>query len=162
MARKKRKPIRKRFLYFFLNDKIHKVLRAHRSKDELIAWSYLDKKRMLYSYAQVEKYMENAYTLTQVAKILNKHRVTILDYILEGKIKSPQKVYPISNPDNENWSKYMFSESDILDLHQFILDAGHSKELPSKTELQALLKRNVILYTKTDEGKFVPVWRAEE
>jgi hypothetical protein len=56
----------------------------------------------------------------------------------------------------------MFSESDILDLHQFIIDAGHSKELPSKIELQALLKRNVILYTKTDEGKFVPVWRAEE
>lgn len=161
MVRRKRKSVRKRFLYFFLNDKIHKVLRAHRSKDELVAWCYPDKKRVLYSYSQVEKSMQNAYTMTQVGLILGKHKVTIQDYILEGKIKAPQKVYPISNPDHENWSKYMFSESDILDLHQFIIDAGHSKELPSKTELQALLKRNVILYTKTDEGKYVPVWKAE-
>jgi len=161
MARQKRKSVRKRFLYFFLNDKIHKVLKAHRSKDELIAWCYPDRKRVLYSYAQVEKYMQNAYSMTQVSLILGKHKVTIEDYILEGKIKAPQKVYPISNPDHKNWSKYMFSESDVLDLHQFILDAGHSKELPSKVELQALLKRNVILYTKTNEGKYVPVWKAE-
>jgi hypothetical protein len=161
MGRRDRKRTRKKFVYFFLNGSIHKVLRSSRSKDELVAWSYPDKKRVLYSYSQVEKYMENAYTLTQVAKILNKHRVTVQDYILDGKIKSPQKVYPISNPDHQNWSKYMFSESDILDLHQYILDVGHSSDLPSKTELLAILKNNLILYTKTEDGKFVPVWKAE-
>jgi hypothetical protein len=92
--------------------------------------------------------------------LLNKHKVTIEDYILEGKIKAPSKVYPIGNPES-TWSKYMFNQSDILDLHQFILDAGHSKEVPSKTELMALLKHNMILYTRTEEGNFVPVWKAE-
>jgi hypothetical protein len=161
MVRVSRKSTRKRLLYFFLNGKIHKVLKASRSKDELIAWCYPDKKRVLYSYSQVNKYMENAYTMTQVGSILNKHKVTIQDYILDGKIKAPQKVYPISNPDHQNWSKYMFSESDILDLHQFILDSGHSTDMPSKNELYAILKNNLILYTKTEEGKFVPVWKAE-
>jgi hypothetical protein len=161
MARKNGRSTRKKFVYFFINGQIHKVLRSSRSKDELVAWNYLEKKRVLYSYSQVEKNMQNAYTLTQVAKILCKHRVTIQDYILDGKIRSPQKVYPISNPDHENWSKYMFSESDILDLHQFILDAGHSSEIPSKPELLAILKNNLILYTKTEDGKFVPVWKAE-
>jgi hypothetical protein len=55
----------------------------------------------------------------------------------------------------------MFSESDILDLHQYILDVGHSSDLPSKTELLSILKNNLILYTKTEDGKFVPVWKAE-
>lgn len=160
MARKNGRKVRKAFLYFFLNDKLHKVLKSSRSKDEIIAWSYPDKKRMLYSYSQVNKYMDNAYSTTQVAALLNKHKVTIEDYILEGKIKAPQKVYPIGNPESK-WSKYMFNQSDILDLHQFILDAGHSKEVPSKTELMALLKHNMILYTKTEEGNFVPVWKAE-
>ena len=160
MARKNRRETRKKFLYFFLNKKLHKVIRSSRSKDELIAWCYPDKKRVLYSYSQVEKGMENAYTLSQVSSILDKHRVTIQDYILEGKIKAPQKVYPIGNPES-TWSKYMFSESDILDLHQFILDAGYSAGLPSKSELSAILKNNLILYTKTQEGKFVPVWKAE-
>ena len=161
MVRANRRAPRKKFVYFFINGNIHKVLRSSRSKDELVAWCYPDKKRLLYSYALVQKNMQTAYTLTQVAQILNKHRVTIQDYILEGKIKSPQKVYPISNPENESWSKYMFSESDILDLHQYILDVGHSSDLPSKTELLAILKNNLILYTKTEDGKFVPVWKAE-
>ena len=104
--------------------------------------------------------MENAYSTVEVAKILERHKVTIEDYILDGKIKMPQRVYPISNPES-SWSKFMFSESDILDLHQFILDSGYSKDLPSRNELKALLKNNVILYTKVEEGKFVPVWKAE-
>jgi len=160
MARSKRKPVRKKFLYFFLNGKIHKVLKASRSKDELIAWCYPDKKRVMYAYSQVNKSMENAYSMVQVGKILGKHKITIEDYILDGKIKEPQRIYPIGNPES-TWSKYMFSESDILDLHQFILDAGYASDMPSRSELYAILKNNLILYTKTEEGKFVPVWKAE-
>jgi hypothetical protein len=136
------------------------VLKASRAKDEITAWCYPDKKRVLYSYSQVNKHMENAYSMVQVGKILNKHKITIEDYILEGKIKEPQRIYPIGNPAS-TWSKYMFSEADILDLHQFILDSGYASEMPSKNELLSILKNNLILYTKTEEGKFVPVWKAE-
>ena len=160
MARQKRSNKLKKIRYFFLNDKIHKVIKSSRSKDEIIAWCYPDKKRVLYSYSQVNKHMENAYSMVQVGKILNKHKITIEDYILDGKIKEPQRLYPIGNPDS-TWSKYMFSEADIFDLHQFILDSGYASEMPSKNELSAILKNNLILYTKTEEGKFVPVWKAE-
>ena len=160
MVRKSRPRARKKFLYFFLNGKIHKVLKSSRAKDELIAWCYPDKKRVMYSYSQVEKNMEKAYGIIEASRILNRHKVTIEEYILQEKIKKPQKIYPISNPDS-TWSKYMFSESDILDIHQFIIDAGYIRELPSRLEVQALLKHNIILYTKTEEGKFVPVWKAE-
>ena len=160
MARENRQRLRKKFVYFFLNGKVHKVLRLSRAKDEVIAWSYLDKKRMMYSYSQVDKHMEKAYTITEVSKILGRHKVTIEEYILQGKVKQPQKVYPISNPES-TWSKYMLNESNILDIHEFIIDAGHIRDLPSRSELQALLKHNLIMYTKTEDGKFVPVWKAE-
>ena len=160
MARENRHRLRKKFVYFFLTGKVHKVLKLSRATDEVIAWSYLDKKRMMYSYSQVDKNMEKAYTIIEASKILGRHRVTVEEYILQGKIKQPQKVYPISNPDS-TWSKYMLSESDILDIHQFIIDAGHIRDLPSRSELQALLKHNLIMYTKTEDGKFVPVWKAE-
>ena len=161
MARRKRNGNLKELRYFFLNDKIHKVLRASRSKDELVAWCYPDSKRVLYSYSQVYKHLGKAYSVKQVGLLLNKHSVTIHDYILEGKIKTPSKIYPIGDPTNENWSKYLFSEADILDIHQFILDAGHSNNMPSRAELLGLLKHNIILYTKSSEGKFIPVWKAE-
>jgi ribosomal protein L25 (general stress protein Ctc) len=160
MAGKKRSRTPKKFLYFFLNNKVHKVLKRSRARDELIAWCYPDKKRVLYSYSQVEKNMQNAYTTKETAELLNKHKVTIEEYILQGKVKEPQRVYPIGNPDSK-WNKFMFSESDILDIHQFIIDIGYSKNVPSKAELQALLKHNMILYTKTEEGGFVPVWKAD-
>ena len=160
MAGKKRNTASKKFLYFFLNDKVHKVIKRSRARDELVAWCYPDKKRVMYSYSQVDKNMQNAYSITEAAKLLNRHKVTIEEYILQGKIKEPQRVYPISNPES-SWSKFMLSESDILDIHQFILDAGYLRELPSRSELQALLKHSFILYTKTESGKFVPVWKAE-
>jgi hypothetical protein len=160
MAGKKRTGTRKKFLYFFLNGKVHKILKKSRAKDELVAWCYPEKKRVLYSYSQVEKNMQNAYTTRETAELLNKHKVTIEEYILQGKVKEPQRVYPIGNPDS-TWNKFMFSESDILDIHQFIIDTGYSKNVPSRAELQALLKHNMILYTKTEEGRFVPVWKAE-
>ena len=161
MAGIKRDGKSKSLRYFFLNDKIHKVLKASRSKDEIIAWCYPDKKRVMYSYSQVKKNMETAYTVVEVASMLNKHRVTIQEYILNEKVATPQKIYPIGQPDSENWYQYMFNQKNILDIHQHILDSGHSKEIPSKAEVQALLKNNLVLYTKTEDGKFVPVWKAE-
>jgi hypothetical protein len=161
MAGIKRDGKSKSLRYFFLNDKIHKVLKASRSKDEMIAWCYPDKKRVMYSYSQVKKNMETAYTVVEVAVMLNKHRVTIQEYILNEKVATPQKIYPIGQPDSENWSQYMFNQKNILDIHQHILDSGHSKEVPSKAEVLALLKNNLVLYTKTEDGKFVPVWKAE-
>ena len=161
MAGIKRNGKSKSLRYFFLNDKIHKVLKSSRSKDEMVAWCYPDKKRVMYSYSQVKKNMETAYTVVEVASMLNKHRVTIQEYILNEKVATPQKIYPIGQPDSENWSQYMFNQKNILDIHEHILDSGHSKEIPSKAELQALLKNNLVLYTKTEDGKFVPVWKAE-
>lgn len=160
MARKNRTASVKALRYFFLNGKIHKVLSSSRAKDQVIAWSYPDKKRVLYPYSEVSKSMGNAYSIKQVGDMLNKHRVTIQDYILEGKIITPQKIYPIGTISEDGWYKYMFSEKDVLDLHEYILESGHSKNVPSKAELLALLKHNFILYTKTDNG-FVPVWKAE-
>lgn len=162
MARSSRVQSKKSFRYFFLNGKLHKVLKASRVKDQMIAWCYPDKKRVMYSYSDAYKNMENAYSMIQVAGMLGKHKVTIEEYILEGKIKKPQKVYPIGNSDSTGWSQYMFSEKDILDLHDYIVSAGRRIEnLPTKNELKALMKHNIILYTKTTEGTFVPVWKAE-
>ena len=162
MARAKRIRTAKRLLYFFLDGKIHKSLHVSRARDEITAWCYPDRRRVMYNYSLVKKYMKKAYTLKETAKILNKHKITIEDYILDGKIQQPTKIYPISNPDDAGWSMYMLDEDDILKIHQFILDDGYSSSTPSRTELLALLRHETILYTKTTDGRFVPVWKAED
>lgn len=161
MVREKRIRTSKRLLYFFLDGKIHKSLRVSRAKDEIVAWCYPDRRRVMYSYSLVKKHMKNAYSIKEAGVLLNRHKVTVENYILDGKIQQPDKIYPISNPDNPGWTKYMLSEDDILKIHQFILDDGYTADFPSRSELLALLKHDMILYTKTSEGKFVPVWKAE-
>ena len=160
MAGKKRQGTRKKLLYFFLNKKLHRVLSSSRADDKITAWCYPDKIRVMYSYSDVKKNMGKAYTTLEVAKILGRHKLSIERYIVNGSIKEPARAYSIGNP-GSTWSKYMFSEEDIYDIHQFILDAGREKDLPSKAELKALLKHNIILYTKSSRGEFVPVWKAE-
>jgi hypothetical protein len=163
MVRSKGTRPQEKFRYFYLNNKLHKVLKSSRVKNTLIAWSYEDKKRVLYVFSDVKKYKQNAYSLAEVCKMLNKHRVTIQDYILEGKVRAPQRIYPIGNAENFKWSQYMFSEDDIVELYDYIISAGREIEkLPTKSELKALIKHNVILYTKTSEGQFVPVWKAND
>lgn len=161
MARSKGKIKSKSLRYFFLDGKIHKTLNSSRAKDQITAWCYPDKKRVMYNLSQVKKYSKTAYTLKEAARLLNKHKITIEDYILEGKIKQPHKIYPISNPESSRWSMYMLEESDILQIHEYIIEDGYAKTTPSRTELLALLKNNLILYTKTEEGSFVPVWKAD-
>jgi len=161
MDRSKGKTKSKSLRYFFLDNKIHKTLSSSRARDEIIAWCYPEKRRVMYNLSQVKKYSKTAYTLKQAAKILNKHKITIEDYILEGKIKKPHKIYPISNPESAKWSMYMLDESDILQIHEYIIEDGYAKTTPSRTEILALLKNNIILYTKTEDGNFVPVWKAE-
>lgn len=160
MARTSRSRVQKKLLYFFLDDKLHKSLRVSRAKDELVAWCYPEERRVMYSYSLVNKHMKKAYTLKEAAQVLNKHKITIEDYILDGKVKKPTKAYSIGNS-NSKWTKYFLQDKDIMQIHEFILEDGYSKNIPSKTELAALLNHNMILYTKTSEGKFVPVWRAE-
>ena len=91
MARENRHRLRKKFVYFFLNGKVHKVLKLSRAKDEVIAWSYLDKKRMMYSYSQVDKNMEKAYTILEASKILGRHRVTVENIFCRARSSSPKK-----------------------------------------------------------------------
>lgn len=162
MAREKRIRSTQKLLYFFLDGKIHKSLHVSRARDEVTAWCYPERRRVMYSYSLVKKHMKKAYSLKEAAAILNKHKITVEEYILAGKIQAPTKIYPISNPDDPGWTMYMLNEEDILKIHQFILDDGYSSSTPSKTELLALLRHDTILYTKTTDGRFVPIWKAED
>ncbi len=162
MAREKRIRSTQKLLYFFLDGKIHKSLHVSRARDEVTAWCYPERRRVMYSYSLVKKHMKRAYSLKEAAAILNKHKITVEEYILAGKIQAPTKIYPISNPVDPGWTKYMLNEEDILKIHQFILDDGYSSSTPSKTELLALLRHDTILYTKTTDGRFVPIWKAED
>lgn len=157
------KPLR----YFFINQDLHKVLRVVRPQDFMEAWNFREGKRTGYIWSDVRKRMENAFTMQQVGQMVGRTRVQIENYILEGKIKTPQRIYTLD--ERKKPGKYLFSETDVLALHDYLLTVHIGRprkdgkitpgKMPTRAELRAMLKHNIITYVKTDDNEFKPIWK---
>lgn len=153
--------------YFYLNKDLHKVLRVVRAEDLVEAWNYREGKVMVYVWSDVRKRMENCFPLQQVGQMVNRHRVQIENYILYGKIRTPQRIYTLDG--HKKPGKYFMSESDVLELHDYLLTVhiGRPRKdgritpgrMPSKAELKALMRHGTMMYVKNAEGEFTQVWK---
>lgn len=170
MASKAGSKASSRIRYFYLNGKLHKVLRRSRAEDLLIAWDYQLGKRVAYSLTDVNKNKQHAYPIREVVKIIGKHEDTIKKHMYAGNIKTPQQVYSLNG--NKTPGNYYWSEDDIRALHDFFktvhrgrprIDGGITPgDMPSRAEVEAMMKQENILYIKNNEGEFVPVWKQPE
>lgn len=167
MAVKKKKKAKRKFKYFFLNGELHKILRLSRPDDMVFAWSYPQSKRVAYIWTDVQKNMQHAYKVPQVAEILNRHPNIIKGHMRDGHIKTIQKTYSID--EYKKPGVYLFSEDDIKSLHNYLMNTHRGRpradgkitpsNLPTKAELEAILRQEVTLYVKTKDGDFSPVWK---
>jgi hypothetical protein len=170
MGSKTRSNSKTRLRYFYLNKKLHKVLRRSRAEDLLIAWDYQLSKRVAYNLADVNKNKQHAYPIKEVVKIIGKHEDTIKKHLYAGNLKFPQQIYSLNG--NKTPGKYMWSEDDIREMHDFFkkLHRGRPRkdgritpgDLPSRAEIEATMKQENILYVKNNDGEFVPVWKQPE
>jgi len=162
--RKRSKPLDK---YFYLNGDLHRRLHVQRGTDILTAWNYPERKRVGYSYTDVKRRAERAFRTKEVCEMLNRSRLTLELAITRGDIRSPQKTYSLETGEE---FQYLWNEKDILDAHSYFktVHRGRPRKdglitpqlLPSERELRALIKGDSILYVKTEDGEFVPSWRA--
>ena len=170
MGRKTGRKAATQLRHFYLNGKLHKVLRRSRAEDLLIAWDYQSGKRVAYSLADVNKNKQHAYPISEVVKILGKHEDTIKLHLYKGNLKFPQQAYSLNG--NKTPGKYFWSEDDIRRYHDFFKTVHRGRprndgiitpgNMPSRAELEALMKREEVLYKKQDDGSFIPVWKAPE
>lgn len=161
---KKRRKVR----YFYVNGHLHKVLSVHRGQDLMTAWDYIDGQRKMYVLSDVRKRMQNAFTITEVAEMLQRHRMTIDGYIRDGMVRTPQRSY---NLFTKRPGKFWLSEDDVLDMHEYMMTLHRgaprkdglitSSRLPDRASIKALVKQDVILYTQDDEGRFIPIWKEQ-
>lgn len=161
---------RRNIRYFFIGSDLHRVLRIVRATDLVEAWNYREGRSVAYIWSDVQKRMGHAFTLQQVCKMIGRHRVQIENYILAGNIKTPARTYSLDG--NRSPGKYMFSEEDVLGVHDFLLTVhiGRPRKdgkitpgrMPTKTELRAMMRHNLVTYVKTDTDEFTPVWKEIE
>ena len=153
--------------YFFLNDQAHRVLRISRAEDIIIAWNYHEEKRCTYIWSVTKGTMGKAFSVNQVAKMFNRNRLIIHNYIREGKIRRPYQTYSLD--ERRLPGKFLFSEDDLRELHAYMLTIHRGRprndgqitqvEVMSRAELEALMKEDRVLYAKDASGEYVPVWK---
>lgn len=142
-------------------------MRVIRAEDLMECWSYPDKKTVAYVWSDARRKMTGAYTLAEVAKMFGRNRVTLELDILNGNIREPQRQYKLDG----TWTpgKYMLSEDDILDLHDYLLTVHRGRPrkdgritpgpMPSKAELRAMMKHEVVQGVMGPDGNFIPTWK---
>lgn len=165
-ARPKSRPLR----YFYLNGNLHKSLHINRSADKIVAWCYPEQRRVAYTYSDVKKYKEPAFTTKEVAEMLMRSKKTIEHAILAGSIEPPQYTYGIN--ETKKKYKYMWDEKHIMDAHAYFMTIHFGRPrkdgiispmpLPTVRELRAMIRQEEPLYVKTADGEFLPVWRAPD
>jgi hypothetical protein len=161
--------------YFFLNDIPHKKIQVNRSTDVLLAWNYEERKVCSYVWSVAKKNMEKVFLTGQIDDMFGLTRATVLSYITKGLIPAPYRTKNIRNPEKKgSGSIYLWREKDVLGLHEALIARGgpgrprHDgtpsayNALPSKVELLAMMRNEVVLYTKTKDGEFKPVWQAHD
>lgn len=168
--RKRRSRKSNKLRYFYLNDELHKVLSVTRAEDLVVCWNFTQGKRVGYSWSDVKKSHGRAFKMREVAQMIGRGREYTERDILAGRIKAPQRSYTLDGKRRPLY--YFFSEKDVMDLHSYLLTVHYGrprkdgkvtprKTLPSKAELRAMMKHNIVTYVKTEDGEFVPVWKEQ-
>lgn len=169
-SRTSKRSNRNRVRYFYLNGKLHKVLRIIRPADLMECWSFQDRKTVTYIWSDARKKMTSAFPLAQVAKMLGRNRVTLELFITNEIIPTPQRIYTLDGTFRPG--KYLLSEDDVMGLHDYLLTVhtGRPRKdgritprpMPSKAELRAMMRHDVVQGVMSSDGKFIPTWKETE
>jgi hypothetical protein len=155
---------------FYLNGNLHYVVHINRSKDLATCFDYNDGKLKVYPWSEVRRKRGNAFTLTQAAKLINRHPDRIRRYMDAGEIERPQREYDL---ETGRPGRYFFSVEDMMAVHEFMSSVHRGRprkdgkvtnnSTPDRETFRAMLDSNKLFYIKDEEsGEFVPVWRAND
>lgn len=162
-----RKRSKRKVKFFYLDGNLHQLLHVIRPSDLCVAWSYPERKRKGYVWSDVQKRMTNAYTISETAKLLNRAPIAIRKYLENGDIDYPQRRHKMD--ENYKPTVYMFSEDDVLKIHDYLLTVHwgrprhdglvRPKPMPTRAELKALMRHDTVMYVKSSDDEYVPLWK---
>lgn len=162
----KKTPPRRKDFYFYLGGELHQHIHIDRGADIITCWNHLQRKRMAYPWSETRRKMKPSYRSGEVAKLINRSRVSIEHAILRGDIKKP---FQPESPSTKRTGRYAWSESDIMEARDFFATQHHGfprkdglitpKAIPTRAELRAMMEHGTVTYVRTSDGEFIPTFK---
>ena len=155
---------------FFLDKNLVRLLHYNRANDICELYNFnLDKEQTML-YSDFKKHRRRAYNVGSTLKIFRRSRMQMERWIDLGLISPPVGTTPGGQRKFQQMS--YFSEDDLFTIRA-VLATIHKgrprkdgritprKDLVTEKELRSLIGDSIMLYTKTEDGRFIPVWQEE-
>lgn len=161
------RPVKPSNKYWFINNELVYQIRVDRGANlvYLRNISKQDNQVMLLTVFKRER--RRAYSFAAATRILGRSHQALKNYIAEGGIRPP---VPISADGKRgNRIKSFYSEDDIYAIHRYmqtktigrpsLLGINPGQPMLTEQELRAKMGDALILYTRLQDGTFIPTWK---
>ena len=151
---------------WFLNNSLVRVHHFNRSDGTVALYNMTKDQIELCYIMDFKKNRKRAYTIAETAQLVNRHRKYMPSLIKRGVIPPPigcsfggKRGYQI---------RAYYSESTVKEIRDILssIHIGQPRKdglitnnmTPTKQELTRKMGDGILTYTKTEDGRFIPVW----
>ena len=158
-----RRPRRK---IWFLNGDLVRVEHSSRAAGIVTLYNLTQERRETTVIVEFKKKRKRAFTVTETAQLLNCHRKHIPRLVKQGIIPDPIGELPGGVRAFHHLSYY--SEETIMEARKAMSQIHHgaarkdglitNNKTPTEQELRYSMGDGILLYTKTEDGRFIPIY----
>lgn len=151
---------------FFLNNELVRYITSNRGQNIVYLFNLTQDKSQTMLLSDFKKHRKRAYTVVNTARLLNRGPAQIYRYINDGIIPPPVGSKPGGERSFTRLSYY--SEDHIFEIREAMstIPRGRPRKdgkivnnsVLTEQELRAKMGDALLLYTRTKDGEFVPVW----
>jgi hypothetical protein len=151
---------------WFLNKDLIKIHHYNRSDGTVAVYNVVKDRLEICFILDFKKNRERAYTISEAARIVNRHRKYMPSLIRRGVIPEPTGMS--KNGKRGFRIRAYYSESQVKEIRDILASIHIGKPrkdglvtnnmTPTKQELTRKMGDGILTYTKTEDGRFIPVW----
>jgi hypothetical protein len=155
----------KRKIWFFNNDLV-RINHVNRSEGIITFYNITKNKREITDLVEFKKRRKRAFTVAEAALLLNCHKKYLSDLARRGVVPEPIGGLPDGKRAFHHLSYY--SEDGIMEARKAMSQIHQGKprkdglitnnKVPSEKELRYAMGEGIMLYTRTEDGRFIPVF----
>jgi len=156
-------PLRK---IWFLNGDLVRVSHTSRAAGIVTFYNITKDKKEATTIVEFKKKRKKAFTVKETAELLNCHRKHIPRLVNRGLIPDPIGCLPNGERAFHHLSYY--SEDVIMEAREAMSQIHHGRarkdglitnnKTPTEQELRYAMGDGILLYTKTEDGRFIPIF----
>jgi hypothetical protein len=151
---------------WFLNGDIIRVDHVDRGNSIVTLYNVTQAKREVAELVEFKKRRKRAFTVKETAQLLNCHNKYLSDLIRRGVVPEPVGYLPNGQRAFRHLS--FFSEDAIMEAREAMSKIHQGKprkdglitnnKVPTVQELRYAMGDGIMLYTKTEDGRFIPIF----